>query len=1480
VQILRRLVHVFVIVLTLVVGAAAAAVIVSQTAWFKNWLRGYIVREANGYLNGKLSIQRLGGNLFFGVEMENVGISMNGSQVVAVKDLGLDYNVFELITRGLSVDSIRLNQPVIYLRREGDTWTLSRLVKKQEQEADRSGPMKPITIDDIGVSDGSVVIDGPVGTSGVNVPDRVDHLDAKLNFKYEPVHYSIEITHVSFRGSDPELAVNALSGGVSVRDDALYVKKLSLRTAESSVSVDGAVQQYLSHPTFNLQVTSDKLSLPEIARLVPALSGIPLQPAFEVKAAGPLSQLAVSLNVRSSAGQATGRIVADLEAPGQAVKGDVAIRHLDLAPILRQPSQKSDITAAAKVDLRGQSFSDIPSLRGSVAVDAPLVSMAGYEAERIRAKANVQGRRIGIDASAAAYGASADAAGAVDLPASMTGGKATAASDRAVRFDLHGRVRRLDLARLPRRMGVPPAPTAIAASYHVAGAADAGAKRASRPNGGAPSGLSARGEITFDESTVGGAAIAPGSQAGFDVNGSDIAYSADARVSHLDLQHLGHDFRVAALDTPKYKTELNAHLVAHGRGTKPEALDATASGSLTDSSLLGGTIPRLDFDASLSGDTAHVKANGTFAGFDPAVASGRPALAGKVGGTLNVDATAAAVSKGVTTDSVQGSAEIELNESEVGGLAITRAKVDAGYRDASADIRTFDVVGRDVNVQASGTLALNDTGQSNLKVHADSPSLETIGKLVHQPLTGIGKVDATITGNRHELQAKGSLIGDGVKYGDNGALTLATTYTAKVPELDAARATATADTHATFVTLAGQNVNELQAKTDYASKQLDFTATAKQPQRSLDLAGQLVLHPDHQEVHLRHLALQSQGVTWETPSGSPAAIQYGNDEISVENLRLVSRGSQEITAKGAFGRQGDALHVTLSNMDLATVDAVLLRPPQLSGRLDASATIAGTKESPQIDGQFAVGQGGFRQFRYDSFKGSMKYAGRGMTVDARLQQNPSTWIEAKGYVPVKGLQAARGVERTHVEPTGPAEDRFDLHVDSSPIDIGLVQGFTTALINVKGTLQAKIDVTGAAADPHPTGQITLKDGAFNVVPTGVNYTNLDGRIDLEPDRVHVGAISVLDNHQNNLTISGDLAIHGSKAGGVEVYASSDDFKVIDNKMGNVRVNTGLRLTGELRAPRLEGDLGITTGAINLDPLIAAAADSAYATKPTEFTAPEAQGEEPAAASGFGAMAMNVHVTVPDDLVVKASDLRAPGGTIGLGTMNITLGGDIHITKDAGKSIRLVGPVNTVRGYYDFQSRRFTILRDVTIRFEGLEPPNPSLDIRAERVIQAVTARVTVRGTLQDPKIELSSTPPLEQADILSLIVFNQPANAIGEGQQISLAQRAQAMATGAVAGQLASSIGSALNLNEFEINTSPESGGGPQVTVGQQIGQNLYVRVQQGIGDQSQTNVVLEYELTKWLRLRTNVLQGSSTQAQLFQRMQGSGVDMLFFFSY
>ena len=144
---------------------------------------------------------------------------------------------------------------------------------------------------------------------------------------------------------------------------------------------------------------------------------------------------------------------------------------------------------------------------------------------------------------------------------------------------------------------------------------------------------------------------------------------------------------------------------------------------------------------------------------------------------------------------------------------------------------------------------------------------------------------------------------------------------------------------------------------------------------------------------------------------------------------------------------------------------------------------------------------------------------------------------------------------------------------------------------------------------------------------------------------------------------------------------------------------------------------------------------------------------------------------------------------------------------------------------------------------------------------------------------MSSTPPQEEGDILSLIVFNQPINQLGEGEQVSLAARAQSLAVGAVAGQLARSIGQALNLDTFEIAVAPESGSAAQVTLGQQLGRDLYVKVEQGVGDVSTTNLVVEYAFARWLRLQTNILQGAMSPQSLFRRHQGSGIDLIVLFT-
>jgi hypothetical protein len=369
-----------------------------------------------------------------------------------------------------------------------------------------------------------------------------------------------------------------------------------------------------------------------------------------------------------------------------------------------------------------------------------------------------------------------------------------------------------------------------------------------------------------------------------------------------------------------------------------------------------------------------------------------------------------------------------------------------------------------------------------------------------------------------------------VTYQDNGALSLTSTFDARVPELSFERASVDAKTDATFVSVAGQNINELSATTKYADKRVEFNAQARQPERTLNAVGGLAVHPEHQEVHLQQLALDTRGQQWQLAPGSEATVRYGGDAIVVDNMQLES-GDQRITAEGTFGRPGDALHVTLTNVDLAGVDALLLREPQLTGRLHASADVTGTRNDPRIEGTFEVARGGFRQFKYDALTGTLNYAERGVTVDARLQENPTQSVTARGYLPVALFSSSAPDAQT---------SRIDFALDNAPMNLGVVQGFTSELTDVTGTFQAHLQIAGTAAD-QASGVVTLDKGALTVGATGVSteHRRADRR---QPDRVHIDAITLLDNHFNPLSLSGDLGIGQRRLRGVQLYVTADDFR--------------------------------------------------------------------------------------------------------------------------------------------------------------------------------------------------------------------------------------------------------------------------------------------------------------------------------------------------
>jgi autotransporter translocation and assembly factor TamB len=1514
---LRRTLQVAALVGTLFVGIIALALIVSQTPWFRDWLRRYVVRQAASYVNGTLSIGSLGGNLFYGIELGDVSIEVNGEHIVTLKQVVVKYDIAQLVSQGVTVEQIVVRQPYVLFRRDAKGWNVASLVKRQAQEADRQGPRKPLSLPDIEIEDGRFAIDDRRPSAAWRLPSSIDGLNVKAGFEYAPVHYSVTLDRLAFNGHAPDLTVRNLAGRFGTRDDDFNLEKVFLQTPQSSLTVDGVIRNYLSTPSLQMTASAPNFSLPEFAPVFPILAGYDIHPAFDVKVSGPQDRLLFAMNVSSEAGAVHGVLTTDLKAPGFDARGEATVQHLNLAPIVKSPAQKSDITGHARYDLRippGEAPA-MDRLRGRVVFNGPRATAYGYTATAAHVTADITGRRIALDARANGYGGSATAKGFIAVPP---------AAGQPTLFDLSGRASHVNLAGLPRSLNVPRITTNLnARAYHVKGSVGRT--------------TSIEGSATMEESTIADGTIVAGTTGEFATTSGpgraglqSLTYASRGEVRDLNLQKVGQAFQIVALATPEYDSRINATFDVKGSGFTADSIRIDATGTATNSQIYGGTLPRMAFESHIADGGLNGRANGEFRDFDPARLVKNPRYAGRVSGAVNASFGIANTAAPLTPDSITADGQVTLSPSEIGGLKIDAADIQGQYANRRGTLRQASVKGPDIDVEASGPIALDQTGQSNLKYHVAATNLANLGQLVNQPdVSGSAVLDGTITGNASSLTIAGTLDGSNAAYRTNKALDLNSRYTVTVPDLTFARAHVEAQTTGTFVQAGGFQLQTVTATTTYDNKTLTFqthlaeppsTAGGTRTPRELDASGSVVFHPDHSEIHLPSLALKTQGIEWKT-ADTRAAIEYRPNRLELRNVKLVN-GDQALDVAGTFAL-GDnpqlaGVTVTACNVDIAQLEKLAMQDRGFTGRLNGTATLTGNAKAPDVTGHAAVENGAFRTFKYQSLTADGTFSNDRIGIDARLVQSPGAELTAKGTLPLSALKARPAAPGSHV--AAAAGEGVDLRVQSTRIDLGIVQGFITYVSNVTGTVQADVTVTGTAADPHATGYVDFQNGAFEVPEAKTRFSGMTTRIELQSDLIRVPRFQILDQHGKALTIQGELASHERQPGAVNVSIESNDFKLMDNELGNVHLETHLRLTGEVRRPRLEGDFRTDAARLEIDKILllfdnpyavealpevvsaqrtvtsAKGADEATRealSKGREIQAekaPEQNAAAPEAAPKtgiFSALELDIHFIAPDNLVVRGDDLRPGGATaMAIGSVNATLGADLQVTKAVDGPVILRGTANTVRGFYEFQGRKFTLQRDGTAQFRGTPVINPDLNVTAERLIPntGVTARIHITGTPRAPQIALTSTPPLDEADILSLIVFNRSVNELGTGERASLAETAGGIASGFVASSLGKSIGKALDVDLFEITASdPETGetaGG--VSLGKQISDNAFVRFRQQFGQRSFTEFMLEYQLARFLRLDTMFAPETSGVANRLtqRRVERAGVNLIFFFSY
>jgi len=551
---------------------------------------------------------------------------------------------------------------------------------------------------------------------------------------------------------------------------------------------------------------------------------------------------------------------------------------------------------------------------------------------------------------------------------------------------------------------------------------------------------------------------------------------------------------------------------------------------------------------------------------------------------------------------------------------------------------------------------------------------------------------------------------------------------------------------------------------------------------------------------------------------------------------------------------------------------------------------------------FNVSNGAISNTTFQAITAKADFRDNRLTIDTTVTEQPGAQLHAAGTIPiaVTGDKAATG------------DAQMDVRVESTPIDLALFQPLTAHLTQLKGTGQFNVHATGTLKAPRLDGDVSVANASFLVTPTNMSYAAGNARVRFDGERIAIDRFTIEDDDRHTLTIEGGAQVANARdVQAVDLHVSGRDIHLLRNEFGEVGLDTDIRVAGALRSLNITGTARVERGRLEIDKLLEKFNKSAYESEepfdapiappgPNEAQQPQnaggANGGQPAgeqrpeqaassqpaapAATGsfFDNATMRVTLRMPDDLVLRARDLRLTEGAAGLGSTNITLGGSLEVQKDAGDGPRVVGGIQVVRGFYEFQGRRFEIVRGSEVQFPRHVPIDPSLSVDAERDISGVTAMVGVRGTARQPSIRLSSQPPLDESDVLSLIVFGQPVNSLGESQRVSLAQRAGNLALGAVSGPLAESVGRALNLDLFEIRAEGE-GGGPEVAVGQQLGNRIYVGLRQEFGQEDVSTVSFEYRISRVLRLVTAVAQGVQ-QTHTTRRSDPTGADLIYVIRY
>jgi translocation and assembly module TamB len=220
-----------------------------------------------------------------------------------------------------------------------------------------------------------------------------------------------------------------------------------------------------------------------------------------------------------------------------------------------------------------------------------------------------------------------------------------------------------------------------------------------------------------------------------------------------------------------------------------------------------------------------------------------------------------------------------------------------------------------------------------------------------------------------------------------------------------------------------------------------------------------------------------------------------------------------------------------------------------------------------------------------------------------------------------------------------------------------------------------------------------------------------------------------------------------------------------------------------------------------------------------------------------------------------------------------------------------GGFNLVRGSFTISGNKLTLVQPGRVGFDGTglkKKLDPSLDFTAQTSVSDDTITLTIGGLADAPQFTLTDSQGLPQDQIMSLLLFSQPAAQLS-ALQVAEVGAALATLTGVGGGgsNPLTKLQKTLGLDRLTVgaNTTTSATGAPEtsgaaIAAGRYVSKRVYVEARQTTTGTSQVQV--DIDLTKHLKLQTRLGDGSATTTQgtTPENDPGSSVGLSYQFEY